>query len=147
MSYCNLFIGEALIFVLFFFGTRMVNLNVINYRLNGWKKRAKGQSFWDWLFYRRFRDVMTWPFWVMYFGHWIYSVLTVLLIVIMYLFAIPYDITRFCWVISLLPYFAVSIVLIILTEGIGRLFTRFNFSQPNMNWVNKKARRNKDEKK
>lgn len=141
MSYLQLYLGEALVFIVAFFGFRSLNMSVIDFRLKK-KSRAKGQSFVDWLFYRRFRDVLTWPFLVIYFGNIIYSLLIFILLTVAYFAGMPQDIARICWTVSLIPYFIVTVILTILTRTYGRL----NFNPPDMDWIDKKVTKKKGKK-
>ncbi len=106
MTYLNFYLGELLIFILFFLDLRFFNFEVIDYRMKKKirKKRSKGQSFTDWLFFRRFKDVLE-PFYLrLYFAHMIFCSFMAVFISVMYICGVPYGIMRICWYCSLIPY-------------------------------------------
>ncbi len=83
------------LFILGFIFTRGVNDHVIEYVLNRStkKKRKKGQNFFDWLFYRRFRDVLPKSYRVCYYMVLISFPIMVAAILILSQF-VDYDIVR-----------------------------------------------------
>lgn len=77
--------GLTLSFLLFFFLLRLTIAILIGYLLNNSnrRKRRKGQSFLDWLFYRRYSDVIPKSFKVWYYSLFIvyvvFSIVTIIL--------------------------------------------------------------------
>ena len=52
-------------------------------------KRRRGQTFWDWFFYRRFKDVIPLPMWILYITNFIFCIILVTLVFLSSFFNIP----------------------------------------------------------
>ncbi len=52
-------------------------------------KRRRGQTFWDWFFYRRFKDVIPLPLWILYITNFILCIILVTLVILSGVLNIP----------------------------------------------------------
>jgi len=140
MKYTQLYLAMLLMFALMFFSVRLIIRAVIDYRVKKSSRRRKGQSFLDWLFYRRFRDVMTKPFWIMYYGCFIFFSLALITLVIMDCLNIPYDTARnfFRYIWYCCGLFCTIFWLLIKGKKTPNRF--------NMDWVSKKVPKNLNKK-
>lgn len=103
MNYSRHFTVLFLSFLIFYFSTRSFISGVIDYCLNtsARKKRRKGQTFKEWFFYTRFRDVIPKIMLVWYFGTlWVF-VFAVVVVIIMALVNFDSNIVMFFCVIIL----------------------------------------------
>ena len=77
-------LASLLFFVVFFCITRMDLYLIINYLINNsnHSKRRKGQSFLDWLLYRRYKDIIPKKYLIFYFGNFVAFVSIVIAMII-----------------------------------------------------------------
>ena len=91
LSFCLIFYMERL----FFFGALKHLLNNSNYN-----KRKKGQSFWAWLFYKNYRDVLPTKFLVMYYTSFISHLILWAIYFIVLIFTLSFEIVRYALIVS-----------------------------------------------
>lgn len=102
-----------------FIGTRGYIRCVIDYCLNtsAGKKRRKGQSFKEWFFYTRYRDIVPKIMLIWYFGFIVLYLLFVLAVVILTVFNFNYEKIRFiCWINVLITSLTGLIVAILFSD-------------------------------
>ena len=82
---------------LFLFGALKYLLNNSNYN-----KRKKGQSFWAWLTYKNYKDVLPTKFLVMYYTLLISHLIEFILFAIVVICNLDIEITRYAYIVSLI---------------------------------------------
>lgn len=97
MSYFPFILALTLINLANFLGTRGYIRSVIDYCLNtsAGKKRRKGQTFKEWFFYTRFRDIVPKIMLIWYFGIMILYLVFVVAIIILASINFGYEKTMF----------------------------------------------------
>ena len=83
----ELWLGFCLSILFFTFIARVVLVNITKYMCNNsnHRKRRKGQNFFDWLFFRRFRDVIPTYYFFYYYSPFVVGILAIIATIIIIL--------------------------------------------------------------
>ena len=113
MNYATIFLIVILFFVTSYGGHRLWLSMIIDARIrsrSARKKIKKGQSFKEWFFYTRFRDVLPkFPLYVN-IGMVFYFVIALLVFLVLMALKVKYESALYICIIHLIPYFVLGFI-------------------------------------